>query len=233
LPFVRSIGGLVGTVVSGGFLLLIGIVNLVIWFEIFVMFQRMRKGGADCENLDQLLGSRGFIARFAGPLFRLVTSSRQAYPIGFLFGLGFDTASEIALLAISVAAVASALPIAAVIALPLLFAAGMTLMDTLDGILMTRAYDWAFSTPLRKIYYNLTVTGLSVIAAFGIGVLQLGSLFSHSPGGVWSGLLQLDFTAIGVGLVALFLLAWLFAYGAWRFLRLEERSTQTIAHSVE
>ena len=101
----------------------------------------------------------------------------------------------------------------------------MTLMDTLDGILMTRAYDWAFSTPLRKIYYNLTVTGLSVIAAFGIGVLQLDSLFTHSPGGVWSGLLQLDFTAIGVGLVALFVLAWLFAYGAWRFLHLEERST--------
>ena len=225
LPFVRSIGGVVGTLVSGGFLFLIGIVNLVVWFEIFVLFQRMRKGAADGENLDRLLGSRGLIARLAGPLFRLVTSSRQAYPIGFLFGLGFDTASEIALLAISVAAVASAMPIAAVVALPLLFAAGMTMMDTLDGILMTRAYDWALSTPLRKIYYNLTVTGLSVIAAFGIGVLQLGSLFNHSPAGVWSGLLQLDFTAIGVGLVVLLVLAWLFAYGAWRFLHLEERST--------
>ena len=108
------------------FLLLIGIVNLVVWFEIFVLFQRMRKGAAGCETLDQLLGSRGLIARFTGPLFRLVTSSRQAYPMGFLFGLGFDTASEIALLAISVAAVASALPIAAVVGLPLLFAAGMT-----------------------------------------------------------------------------------------------------------
>ncbi|HXN08583.1 MAG TPA: HoxN/HupN/NixA family nickel/cobalt transporter [Candidatus Acidoferrales bacterium] len=233
LPFMRSIGGLVGTLVSGGFLLLIGIVNLVVWFEIFVLFQKMRKGSADCENLDRLLGSRGLIARFAGPLFRLVTSSRQAYPIGFLFGLGFDTASEIALLAISVAAVASALPIAAVVALPLLFAAGMTMMDTLDGILMTRAYDWAFSTPLRKIYYNLTVTGLSVTTAFGIGVLQLGSLLTHSPGGVWSGLLQLDFTTIGVGLVALFALAWVLAYGAWRFLHLEERSTQTLGQSVE
>jgi nickel/cobalt transporter (NiCoT) family protein len=225
LPFVRSTGGLVGTLVSGSFLVLIGIVNLVVWCEILVLFQRMRKGAADGENLDRLLGSRGFVARLAAPLFRLVTTSRQAYPVGFLFGLGFDTASEIALLAISVAAVASAMPIAVVVALPLLFAAGMTMMDTLDGILMTRAFDWAFSTPLRKLYYNLTVTGLSVVAAFGIGALQLGSLFNHSPGGIWSGLLQLDFTAIGVGLVAFFILAWLFAYGAWRFLRVREQST--------
>jgi high-affinity nickel-transport protein len=229
LPALREIGGFVGTLVSGGFLVLIGIINLIIWFDILVLFRKMQRApDAGQSALDDVLSASGIVARFAKPLFALVKSSRQAYPIGFLFGLGFDTASEIALLGIAAAAAATALPLVNVLALPLLFAAGMTLMDTLDGIFMTRAYHWAFSTPLRKLYYNLTVTGLSVVAALAIGSLELASVLGRSLGsasGFWAGVQQIDFGSVGFGLVTLFALTWLLAAGVWRFGRFEERST--------
>lgn len=230
LPALRDIGGFVGTLVSGGFLVLIGIINLVIWFDILVLFRKLQreKLGAADASLDDVLRSSGLVARFAKPLFRLVKSSRQAYPIGFLFGLGFDTASEIALLGIAAAAAATALPLINVLALPLLFAAGMTLMDTLDGVFMTRAYHWAFSTPLRKIYYNLTVTALSVVAALAIGSLQLASVLGRTLGatsGFWAGAQHIDFGRVGLGLVMLFALTWLLAAGVWRFGRFEDRPT--------
>ena len=226
LPHLQAIGGLIGTTVSGGFLLLIGLLNLFIWLDIYLIFQRMRHGTHDPEELERLLLSRGLIARVAGPLFRLIGRSWHVYPLGFLFGLGFDTASEVALLALSAGAAASVLPAWGILALPLLFAAGMSLMDTADGIFMTTAYRWAFATPLRKIYYNLTVTGLSVVAALLIGVIELTQVFTRALGlsvGFWGRLQALDFGWIGYLLVGMFVVTWSLSYGAWRLLRIEER----------
>jgi nickel/cobalt transporter (NiCoT) family protein len=226
LPHLQTIGGLIGTTVSGGFLLLIGLLNLFIWLDIYLIFQRMRHGTHDPEQLERLLLSRGLVARVASPLFRLIDRSWHVYLLGFLFGLGFDTASEVALLALSAGAAASALPLSAILTLPVLFAAGMILMDTADGIFMTTAYRWAFATPLRKIYYNLTVTGLSVVAALLIGFIELAQVFSRTLGlsaGAWGRLQALDFGRIGYLLVGLFVVTWSFSYGAWRLLRIEER----------
>lgn len=226
LPHLKEVGGLIGTTVSGAFLLVIGIINLLIWLEIYGIFRKMRLGQHDPEALEHLLLSRGIIARVAGPLFRLINKSWQVYPIGLLFGLGFDTASEVALLALSAVAAASALPLAGILALPVLFAAGMSMMDTTDGVFMTTAYRWAFATPLRKVYYNLTVTGLSVVAALLIGLIELLQVVSQELGvttGFWKWLQDLDFGTFGYLLVALFVLAWSCSYGAWRFLRIEER----------
>lgn len=226
LPHLVAIGGIIGTTVSGGFLVLIGLINLFIWLDIYLIFQKMRRGIDDPGALEDLLLSRGLVARVAGPLFRLVNHSWQIYPVGFLFGLGFDTASEVALLALAAGTAASAVPIWGALALPLLFAAGMSLMDTADGVFMTTAYRWAFATPLRKIYYNLTVTGLSVVAALLIGVIELTQVLTQMLGltaGFWGHLQTLDFGWIGYLLVGLFVLAWSFSYGAWRLFRIEER----------
>jgi high-affinity nickel-transport protein len=228
LPGLQAMGGVIGATVSGGFLILIGVLNLFIWLDILLIFQRMRRGpsGADAEELERLLDSRGVVMRVARPLFGLITRAWHVYPIGFLFGLGFDTASEVALLALAAGAAASALPVWAVLALPLLFAAGMSLMDTADGMFMTTAYRWAFATPIRKVYYNLTVTGLSVVAALLIGGLELAQVVTQALGlttGFWARLHALDFGRLGFLLVALFVLTWSLSYGAWKFLRLEER----------
>jgi len=186
----------------------------------------MRRGDEDPGALEDVLLSRGLMARIVGPLFRLVNRSWQIYPVGFLFGLGFDTASEVALLALAAGTAVSAVPIWGTLALPLLFAAGMSLMDTADGVFMTTAYRWAFATPLRKIYYNLTVTGLSVVAALLIGIIELTQVLTQSLGltaGFWGRVRMLDFGWIGYLLVGLFVLTWSFSYGAWRLLRIEER----------
>jgi high-affinity nickel-transport protein len=225
LPHLKAVGVLVGTTVSGGFLLLIGLINLFIWIEIYLIFQKMRRGEHDARALEHLLLSRGLVARFAGPLFRMIDRSWQVYPVGFLFGLGFDTASEIALLALAAGAAATAIPLAEILALPILFAAGMSLMDTSDGVFMTTAYRWALATPLRKIYYNLTVTGLSVVAALVVGLIELAQVFTKEIGvstGFWKWLQSLDFGAMGYLLAGLFVVAWSFSYGAWKLLRIEE-----------
>ena len=227
LPHFRAVGGLIGTTVSGGFLVLIGLLNLFIWADIYLIFQQMRRGAYDAEELERLLLSRGLVTRVAGPLFRLISRSWHVYPLGFLFGLGFDTASEVALLALSAGAAAQALPVWGILALPLLFAAGMSLMDTADGVFMTTAYRWAFATPLRKVYYNLTVTGLSVVAALLIGLIELTQVLAQALGltaGFWGRLEALDVGWIGYLLVGLFVLTWSLSYGAWRLLRIEEPS---------
>lgn len=225
LPHLQAIGVLIGTAVSGSFLLLIGLINLFVWIEIYLVFQKMRGGEDDARLLEHLLSSRGLVARLAGPLFRMIDRSWQVYPVGFLFGLGFDTASEVALLALAAGAAASVLPLANILALPVLFAAGMSLMDTSDGVFMTTAYRWALATPLRKIYYNLTVTGLSVVAALVVGLIELAQVLTKEIGvstGFWKWLQALDFSAIGYLLAALFVIAWSFSYGAWKLLRIEE-----------
>lgn len=224
IPQIKEIGSLIGTAVSGGFLVLIGMFNLYIWFDIYKLFVQMRNGEADEGNLDQILLSRGLISRFFAPLYRLINKSWHIYPLGFLFGLGFDTASEVALLAISANAATQSMPVSVIISLPILFAAGMSLLDTADGVFMTTAYNWAFSTPLRKIYYNLSVTGLSVVAALFIGLIELAQILTPKlglKGGIWEWIQNLDFGGIGYLLVGLFVLAWGVSYFLWKSLRFE------------
>lgn len=225
MPELKDIGGIIGTTVSGVFLILIGVLNLIIAVDIYKVFIKMRQKFYDENKMEELLQSRGLIARFLNPLFSLVSKSWHVYPIGFLFGLGFDTASEVALLAISAGVAKSNVDITAIMALPVLFAAGMSLLDTADGIFMTTAYKWAFSTPLRKVYYNLTVTSLSVIAALLIGTIELVQVISSKMGltnGVWKWVQNMEVGAVGYILVGLFVLIWMTSYGIWKFNNVEE-----------
>jgi high-affinity nickel-transport protein len=227
LPNLQTVGSVIGTTVSGGFLILIGVLNLFIWLDIYLIFQEMRRGASDAEKLEHLLLTRGLVMRIANPLLRLIRRTWHVYLLGFFFGLGFDTASEIALLALSAGAAARALPVWGILALPLLFTAGMSLMDTADGVFMTTAYRWAFATPLRKVYYNLTVTGLSVAAALLIGMIELTQVLTRALGlttGFWNRLQALDLGWFGYVLVGLFVATWSLSYGAWRVLRIEERA---------
>lgn len=220
LPQLQEVGGIIGTMVSGVFLLLIGLLNLYIWFDIYKAFRKMQMGEYDGESLDKLLLSRGLISRFVGPLYRFINKSWHIYPMGFLFGLGFDTATEVAMLAMSAGAVSHVSTIG-ILALPVLFAAGMTLFDTTDGVLMTGAYRWAFKSPLRKVYYNLTITGISVIAALAIGLLEVMQIISNKlqlQGTVWNWTQSLDVGSIGYILVMLFLTIWLVSYCLWKVL---------------
>lgn len=231
MPRWQEMGGMIGTIVSGCFLVFIGILNAIILFDLQKVFLKMRIGKYEEDEVEELLLNRGFLARFAGPLFRFITKSWQAYPLGFLFGLGFDTASEVALLAISAGAAQNALPAVGILSLPILFAAGMSLMDTADGIFMTNAYHWAFSTPLRKVYYNLTVTALSVAAALLIGMIELAQVFSEKLGltqGFWHWIQTLDISWLGYLLVALFLFSWGLSYTIWKVFKIEERWSHTV-----
>src|SRR5258706_3816288 len=170
---LRSVGGTVGTVVSGGFLVLIGLLNLVILIDIVRVYRRLKSGEYDEASLELDLTAGGFMSRIFGRLFRVIRHSWQMYPIGFLFGLGFDTASEVAILAIAAGAAAKGLPFMAVIPPPLIFAAGVSLMDTAGGAFIAKAYSWAFTSPIRKVFYNLTMTHLSVFVALFIGGVGL------------------------------------------------------------
>jgi nickel/cobalt transporter (NiCoT) family protein len=231
LPQWQEMGGVVGTIVSGCFLLLIGILNAIILFDLKRVFLKLRKGTYNEEEVEQLLLNRGFLARFAGPLFKLINKSWHVYPLGFLFGLGFDTASEVALLAISTGVANGALPLVGILSLPILFAAGMSLMDTADGVFMTNAYRWAFSTPLRKVYYNLTVTTISVLAALLIGMIELAQVFSEKfnlNSGGWHWIQNLNISWLGYLLVVLFLLSWGISFVIWKAFKLEERWNQSI-----
>jgi high-affinity nickel-transport protein len=226
IPQLKEMGGVIGTSVSGFFLVLIGILNFFILKSIFQLFMKMRQNNYEDKQLEELLHSRGLIARFLNPLFKFVNKSWHVYPIGFLFGLGFDTASEVALMAISAGAAQSAIPVSGIFALPILFAAGMSLLDTADGIFMTTAYKWAFRTPLRKIYYNLTVTGLSIFAALVIGGIELAQVLGPKLGlsnGFWHWIQDLNFGSLGYILMAIFILSWAVSYGIWKFFKVEER----------
>ncbi|MEV5449647.1 HoxN/HupN/NixA family nickel/cobalt transporter [Streptomyces sp. NPDC048405] len=218
--------GLVGTIVAGAFLVLIGLVNLVSAIGIAKVFRRMRGGEYDEAELERQLDSRGFLARLLGRVMRRVSKAWHLYPVGLLMGLGFDTATQVALLVLAAGSAAYVLPWYAILVLPVLFAAGMSLFDTADGVFMSRAYTWAFLKPVRKVFYNLTVTVLSVTVALVIGILVLVGLLVERLGMksgplVWIASLNLEY--VGFGIVGLFLLTWVIAFGVWRIGRIEER----------
>jgi high-affinity nickel-transport protein len=212
LPQLKNFGAILGAGVSGTFLCLIGVLNLLVLLDILKVWRKAKSGTHSHAHLEQLLGKRGLLNRlFGGRLQALMNRSWQMYPLGVLFGLGFDTASEVGLLAMTAGASAGNLPVPAVLCLPVLFAAGMTLMDTTDGVLMCKAYDWAFLNPLRKIFYNITTTGLSVAVALGVGGIELLQVLIALLG--WHGrfaelVASLDFGVLGYLIVGLFLLAW-------------------------
>ncbi len=224
---LRDIGGAVGTLVSGTFLVVIGIVNLAVLLDIVRVYRRMRRGEYDRDSLETELIAGGLMTRIFGRLFRVIEHSWQMYPIGFLFGLGFDTASEVALLAISAGAAAQGLPFTAVISLPLIFAAGMSLMDTADGAFMSKAYSWAFASPIRKVFYNLTVTSLSVFVALFVGLVELSQILIavlKLHGGIFDAIANFDlFGSAGLVIVAAFLIAWGAAFVIYRVRRIDER----------
>ena len=224
--------GLIGPTVSGTFLLLLGVVNLVVLVGIWRIFRRMRQGQFDEQELEDQLDNRGFMNKLYGRATRSVTKSWHMYPIGCLFGLGFDTATEIALLATAGAAAAGGLPFYAILCLPILFAAGMTLLDTLSGAFMNFAYGWAFSRPVRKIFYNLTITALSVLVALMIGAIQLMSVFTAKlglTGQPWDFVAGIDLNYVGYAIVGAFILTWAIAVAVWRFGRVEERWSAKLA----
>src|SRR6202162_3488291 len=229
---LRSIGGMIGTLVSGGFLVLIGILNLVILLDIVRVYRRMKGGAYDRDSLEHELTAGGFMTRIFGRLFRVIDHSWQMYPIGFLFGLGFDTASEVAFLAISAGAAANGLPFTVVIALPLIFAAGMSLMDTADGAFMAKAYSWAFASPIRKVFYNLTMTSLSVFVALFVGVVELLQVLIHAlnlKGGVFGAIAGFDLIGrAGYFIVAAFVLAWIAAFVIYKARRIDQRWAQLV-----
>jgi nickel/cobalt transporter (NiCoT) family protein len=218
--------GLVGTAVSGVFLMLIAILNLVVLRGILRVFSDMRKGTYDEDELEAKLNKRGFMNRILGGATRAVRKSWHMYPVGLLFGLGFDTASEVSLLVLAGGAAAFSLPWYAILTLPVLFAAGMSLLDAIDGCFMNFAYGWAFSKPVRKVYYNITITGLSVAVALVIGLVEVLSIVTdqlgirHGPL-AWIGGLDLNY--VGYCIVGLFVLTWVVALAVWKYARIEER----------
>ncbi|MBR0992040.1 HoxN/HupN/NixA family nickel/cobalt transporter [Bradyrhizobium japonicum] len=219
---LKDIGGLIGTSVSAVFLLVIAAINLVIFAGLWRTFRAAREQGVhDAEGLERLLANRGFLARLLGPLFRLVTKPWHMYPLGFLFGLGFDTATEIGLLSISATEAARGASLADVLVFPALFAAGMALVDTADSALMVSAYRWAFVDPMRKLWYNLTITGASVVVALFIGGIEALGLAADRlglSGGVWTLVdgLNESLANVGFAVIALFAIAWLVSVVLYR-----------------
>ena len=218
--------GLIGPLVSGSFLLIIGLLNLILLVGIARIFRRMRHGDFDEAQLQHELDNRGVMTRFYGRATRAVRKPWHMYPLGCLFGLGFDTATEVALLVLAGAGAASGLPFYAILCLPILFAAGMSLFDTLDGAFMNFAYGWALSKPVRKIFYNLAITGLSVAVALLIGAIELLAVLAEKlslTGGIWDLVAGIDLNLVGYAVVGLFVLTWALALAIWRFGRIEER----------
>ncbi|MEU6186823.1 HoxN/HupN/NixA family nickel/cobalt transporter [Nocardia sp. NPDC047038] len=218
--------GLWGTSVSGTFLILIGLLNLASLVGIWRVFRQMRRGEFDEAQLERQLDSRGLLNRLLRPVLGLVRRPRHMYPVGVLFGLGFDTVTEVGLLVIAGGAAATGLPWYSILVLPVLFSAGMALFDSLDGSFMSFAYDWAFAEPVRKIYYNLVITGLSVAVALLIGGQEIVSIFAERlevQSGVVAWIGNLDLGDLGFIIVGLFVLTWAIAVAVWRFAGVERR----------
>jgi nickel/cobalt transporter (NiCoT) family protein len=213
IPGFKSAGGLIGTSVSALFLYLIAFINILVLWEVFRTFQKVKRGEEyNDQSLDEFLNQRGLMGRFFRPLLKMVDKSWKMYPVGVLFGLGFDTATEVALLGISAVEAGKGLPIPYILIFPLLFTAGMCLLDTTDGILMLGAYGWAFVKPVRKLYYNLNITLVSVLVALVVGTIEIISIISgplNLSGGVWDYLNKLDFGFLGILIIGIFVLSWL------------------------
>jgi nickel/cobalt transporter (NiCoT) family protein len=231
---LEQFGGLFGTIVSASFLFLIGLLNLVILAGIVRIFLSMRRGQYDEAELERQLASRGFFYRFFGRWMRVITREWQLYPVGVVFGLGFDTATEVALLATTALLASQHVPWYAIMCLPVLFTAGMTVMDTTDGLFMNLAYGWAFFNPVRKVYYNLAITGLSVAICFFIGGIEVLSLLPQEISGLsrtagfWGFMYNFNINTAGFVIVGMFILTWLVALLIWRFGRIEERWTANL-----
>jgi high-affinity nickel-transport protein len=229
---LHSATSLIGTSVSGGFLYLIALLNFFVLLSIARVYRQMRSGRYDPHELERQLERRGVMNRLLGGYARKVDASWKMYPVGVLFGLGFDTATEVGLLVLAGSAVAGGLPFYAVVSLPILFAAGMCLFDTLDGCFMNFAYDWAFANPVRKVFYNLTITGLSVAVAFFIGTVEILGLIGqeanlNSP--FWVFVRGFNINTAGYAIVGLFVLTWAIALLYWRFGRVEEKWNAALA----
>lgn len=223
---LHQITGVVGTTVSGLFLMLIAILNLIILVGIFRIFIDMRQGKYSEAELEKHLDSRGLLMRFFGPIARRIDKSWKMYPLGLLFGLGFDTATEIGLLVLAGSSVVAGLPWWAILSLPLFFAGGMSLLDTIDGSFMNFAYGWAFSQPVRKVYYNIVITSLSVGTALFIGGLELTQVLSGQlelSGGIWDWANSIELNTAGYYIVAAFVVVWAAALLIWRFGKVEQR----------
>jgi high-affinity nickel-transport protein len=235
LSAFQSYGSSIGASVSGIFLLAIGLLNLFVLLEILGVYRRMKRGDYDEQRLEDALASQGLMSRFF--LKRVgdrIDTSWKMYPLGILFGLGFDTATEIGLLAVAAGVATHHVPFLAVCSLPIVFAAGMSLMDTADGAFMSHAYGWAFSNPIRKIYYNITVTTLSVTVALAIGTIELLQVTAHRlslDSGAWAALDTLDFNHLGYLVVALFVLTWAFSVVLWKTRRIEQRWARMMERS--
>jgi high-affinity nickel-transport protein len=223
---LHTITGVIGPSVSGVFLWVLGILNLAALLGILKVFRAMRSGQYDEAELEKRLDSRGFMNRFLGGLTKSVTRPWQIYPIGVLFGLGFDTATEVGLLVLAGGAAAFSLPFWSILVLPILFAAAMCLMDTVDGVFMNAAYGWAFARPVRKVFYNLTITSISVLVALVIGTIELLGVLADRldvTSGPLAAIADINLDYAGYAIVGLFVASWLVALAIWRFARIEER----------
>ena len=222
----ETAGGTAGTLMSAGFLYLIALLNLIVLSGIVKVFREMRSGAYSERELETQLQARGLMYRFFGRFMRSVTHTWQLYFVGLVFGIGFDTTTEVVLLAATAYAAIQGLPFYAVLALPLLFSGGMMLFDTLDGCFMNFAYGWAFARPVRKVYYNLVITGLSIGAAFIIGTIEILGLLAtemHLPGAFWSLMAGFNINLAGFCIAGLFVLVWALALAYWRLGDVEAR----------
>jgi high-affinity nickel-transport protein len=238
---LEQFGGIFGTIVSAAFLYLIAILNVVILAGIVRVFRSMRRGDYDEAELERQLENRGLMYRYFGKWMKSITKEWQMYPVGVVFGMGFDTATEVALLATTALLASQTLPWYAIMCLPVLFTAGMSLMDTLDGVFMNGAYGWAFFNPVRKVYYNLAITGLSVAICFVIGTIEVLGLLPtelHLNGSFWNVMANFNINTAGFIIVGMFVVTWVVALTIWKYGHVEEKwsarlTDQTLAGSYE
>ncbi len=229
---LEQFGGVFGTIVSAAFLYLIALLNVVILAGIIRVFRSMRRGDYDEAELERQLENRGLMYRFFGRWMKSITKEWQMYPVGVVFGMGFDTATEVALLATTALVASQSLPWYSIMCLPVLFTAGMSLMDTLDGVFMNGAYGWAFFNPVRKVYYNLAITALSVAICVVIGTIEVLGLLPtelHLNGGFWNVMANFNINTAGFIIVGMFVLTWAAALTIWKYGHVEEKWTARLA----
>ena len=228
----ETAGGAIGTLLSAGFLYLIAVLNLIVLAGIFKVFREMRSGAYNEAELEAQLQARGLMYRFFGRFMRSINHTWQLYFVGLVFGIGFDTTTEVVLLAATAYAAIQGLPFFAVLALPFMFSGGMMLFDTLDGCFMNFAYGWAFARPVRKVYYNLVITGLSIGAAFIIGTIEILGILTtefHLNGAFWDAMANFNINIAGFCIAGLFVLVWAVALTYWRVGKVEDRWSATVA----